>query len=71
MRDLVLLNFVHLGIARVVSDGSEGMVSEAYVWPSYSNIGSHPVECQFVESIEGLETYRNSLALLLVLSCPW
>lgn len=70
MRDLVLLNFVHLGIARVVSDGLERMVCEAHVWPSYSNIGSHPVECQFVESIEGLGTYRNSLALLLVLSCP-
>jgi hypothetical protein len=55
MRDLVLLNFVHLGIARVVSDGLEGMVSEAYVWPSYSNIGSHPVECQLWRALKALE----------------
>jgi hypothetical protein len=72
MRDLVLLHLVHLGITRVVSNGSEGaMVFEAHVLPSYSNIGSHPVERQHMERTAGLESYQNSLDLLLVLSCPW
>jgi hypothetical protein len=72
MRDLVLLHFVHLGITRVVSNGLEAaMVSETYVLPSYSNIGSHPVESQHVKRTAGLGPYQNSLDLLLVLSCPW
>jgi len=46
------------------------MLSETHVLPSYSNIGSHPVGSQFVEITARLGPYRNSLGLLLVLSCP-
>ena len=45
MRDLVLLDFVHLGIAIEISFWLGVLMvglGETYVLPSYSNIGSHP-----------------------------
>lgn len=55
MGDLVLLYLVHLGVARVVSKWAEGgMISETHVFPSYSNIGSHPVESQLMKALQAL-----------------
>jgi hypothetical protein len=42
MRDLVLLNLVHLSIPVIVSIVAIESWGMAYVWPSYSKIGSQP-----------------------------
>jgi len=49
MRDLILLDFVHLGIPTTVSNlWDREILSGTHVSPSYSNIGSQPMASEQV-----------------------